>query len=377
MKHIVLNAHLLSQSAGYRKAGIHRYMYGQISQLPYVDKGDFTYTALANHQISLDHPRFQSQVSTFDTNSPAKRILWEQVVQPVALNRLKPDLYHALAFVGSWTMPAPSVVTVFDLSFIRYPEVLTRARRLYLQRMTAYSCRKATRVLAISQSTANDLTDYLAISPDKIDIAYPGVSPDFKPLPAEDIEQFRQSKNLPENFLLFVGTLEPRKNLPLLLRAYAKLSSEERSAMHLVLGGGKGWFYDEIFATIAELGLQETVHLPGYLKAEELVLWYNAASAFVYPTLFEGFGIPIVEALACGKAVLTSNISSLPEAAGDVGVLLPPDDETAWTHALQKTIAEQGHLAEDAAKRMAWARQFTWERCAEDTVACYHKALNA
>lgn len=376
MKHIVLNAHLLSQTVGYRKAGIHRYIYGQISQLPYVDDGDFRYTALANHQIELDHARFKSQVSGFDTNSPAKRIFWEQLVQPATLQKLKPDLYHALAFVGSWTMPKPSVVTVFDLSFMRYPEVLTRARRIYLQRMTAYSCRKATRVLAISQSTANDVTQYLGIAPDKIDIAYPGVSPDFKPLPREDIVAFRQKKDLPDNFLLFVGTLEPRKNLPLLLRAYAQLSPEERSAMHLVLAGGKGWFYDEIFATIAELQLQKTVHLPGYLKAEELVLWYNAASAFVYPTLFEGFGIPIVEALACGKAVLTSNISSLPEAAGDVGILLPPNDETAWTDAMRETIANHAHLDDQSEQRIAWAHQFTWRRCAEDTIACYHKALN-
>ena len=376
MKHIVLNAHLLSQSAGYRKAGIHRYMYGQISQLPVVDGEDFQYTALANHQITVDNPRFTSHISSFDTSSPAKRIVWEQVFQPLALRNLKPDLYHALAFVGSWTMPTPAVVTVYDLSFIRYPEILTRARRIYLQRMTAYSCHKATRVLAISQSTADDLTTYLNIPPEKIDIAYPGVSPEFQILPSEEVEAFRRKKNLPDRFLLFLGTLEPRKNLPLLLRAYAQLSQDERAHVHLVLGGGKGWFYDEIFATIAELKLENTVHTPGYIAAEDLVLWYNAASAFVYPALFEGFGMPLVEAMACGKAVLTSNISSLPEAAGDLGVLLPPDEESAWTEALRATIANLETVDEAVQARITWARQFTWQRCAEATVASYRQALD-
>jgi glycosyltransferase involved in cell wall biosynthesis len=260
------------------------------------------------------------------------------------------------------------------LSFLRYPEVLTRSRRLYLKTLTRQTCQRAKRIIAISQSTAQDLVELLGVDGSKIDIAYPGVSPQFSPLPTESVTEFRQKKQLPDHFFLFVGTLEPRKNLPMLLRAYAQLSAAERQATHLILGGGKGWLYAEIFATIERLGLAETVHLPGYIPAEELIYWYNAADALVYPALYEGFGIPVVEALACGKPVLTSNISSLPEAGGAVSVLLPPADEGAWTQALRQTISTNSSNTEINA-RQAWAQSFTWQKTAQQTLATYRQVL--
>jgi glycosyltransferase involved in cell wall biosynthesis len=140
-----------------------------------------------------------------------------------------------------------------------------------------------------------------------------------------------------------------------------------------VLGGGKGWLYHEIFATIERLGLSETVHIPGYIPVEELIYWYNAADAFVYPALYEGFGIPVLEALACGKPVLTSNASSLPEAGGKVSVLLPPSDENAWTTALRQTI--QNPNPANAPARQEWARTFTWNQTAQQTLNTYRQVL--
>jgi glycosyltransferase involved in cell wall biosynthesis len=291
------------------------------------------------------------------------------------LRRLQPDLYHALAFVAPPSVPCPFVVTVYDLSFIRYPEALSTLRRRYLQTFTRSTCQRATRVIAISESTARDLVELMAIPGGKIDVALPGVTADFRPYPPDQVEEFRQQHKLPKRFCLFLGTLEPRKNLPMLLRAYASLTPAERQEVHLVLAGGKGWMYDEIFATIEARGLAETVHTPGYVAAETLPLWYNAAEAFVYPTLYEGFGIPIVEALACGAPVLASNCSSLPEAAGEVGALLPPHDEAAWAEALRQIIHHPQHRAEQAAPGQQWAATFTWERTARQTVASYQRAF--
>jgi glycosyltransferase involved in cell wall biosynthesis len=287
---------------------------------------------------------------------------------------LKPDLYHALAFVSPFSVPCPAVVTVYDLGFVRFPEILTAARRRYLTALTRYSCQRARRVISISQSTADDLTALMDIDPDKIDIAYPGVSGRFKPLPEHEIEAFREKKNLPERFFLYLGTLEPRKNLPMLLRAYAALPQSEREAVHLVLAGGRGWLYEEIFETIARLQLHNTVHTPGYIPADELTVWYNAAEAFVIPSLFEGFGIPIVEALACGLPVLAADSSSLPEAAGEVSVLLSPHDETAWTSALNSVIHEEPFVSTPD-ERIDWAKTFSWQRTAHETVQSYHRAL--
>jgi glycosyltransferase involved in cell wall biosynthesis len=378
MIHIALNAHLLARSANYRQAGIHRYMYGLISHLPWVDES-LRLTVLANHPIKAedgysDLPRLETRVSPFDTTHPLKRIVWEQSLQMVALHHLQPDIYHALAFVGPWHVSAPMVVTVYDLSFIRYPEVLTRTRRLYLHHLTQRTCQQARRVIAISQSTAHDLTELLGIDPSKIDVAYPGVSSAFQPLPADEVAIFRHKKSLPARFFLFLGTLEPRKNLPMLIRAYGQLSADERMTCHLVIGGGKGWLYQEIFDTIEGLNLSDTVHVPGYIPIDELAWWYNAAHAFVYPALFEGFGIPIVEALACGRPVLASNISSLPEATGPHAVLLPPHDENAWTEALRQAITAPD-TNELQTTRRAWASAFTWRRTAEQTLASYRHIL--
>lgn len=369
--HIAINAHLLSPTTGgYRQAGIHRYIYGVISHLPLVAP-DATFTWLLNHQLPDALPSITQRVG-LNTVSPMRRIFWEQIIQPFALRQVRPDVYHASAFVMPYGVRVPSVVTVFDLSFVHYPDVLSRARRLYLQTFTRNSCQRATRVIAISESTKRDLVQLWDIDPAKIDVSSVGVDPAFRPLPEDEIAAFRVEKNLPPRFLLFLGTLEPRKNLPMLLRAYARLSPQIRQELHLVLGGGKGWFYDDIFATIDRHQLGGTVHLPGYIPSDELLWWYNAADAFVYPTLYEGFGLPILEAMACGKRVLASDSSSLPEAVGDVGHLLPADDEAAWTNALQ-AIYDQPAMRQDAAT--LWATQFTWRRVAQRTYDSYQQAI--
>ncbi len=374
MTHIALNAHLLAPGNGYRRAGIHQYISNILTHLPDVDDG-LTYTVLANHALDQLSPQMHQQISTLQTRRPWKRIVWEQTVQPFMVRRLKPDLYHGMAFVAPRGLRCPSVVTVYDLSFVRYPEVLSRLRREYLQRFTRASCQRAARIIAISESTAQDMVRLWRIPRDKIDVTLLGVSSQFQPLPEDEVEAFRSREELPQRFLLFVGTLEPRKNLPLLLRAYARLPADCRQEVHLVIGGGRGWMYDEIFATIAQHNLVDTVHTPGYIPAEDLALWYNAAEALVYPTLYEGFGFPIIEAMACGKPVLASNSSSLPEAAGDVGILLPPDDEAAWMTAMLNLISDEQARAAISPSAIVWAREFTWERTARQTINSYQQAM--
>ncbi len=371
--HVALNAHLLTAQAGYRSAGINGYIYNLIRALPDADPS-FSYTVFTGSQANPpEHARLITHRAQWSTQSPARRILWEQVIQPAALRQTRPDLAHALAFVAPVLSRVPAVVTVYDLSFVHYPALLPATRRLYLRLFTRRSCHQARRVIAISHSTARDLIETFGLSPGKIDVAAPGVGAEFGPLPASEVAVFRAQKGLPDRFWLFVGTLEPRKNLPVLLRAYAQLPAADR--LPLVLAGGKGWMFDEIFRTVETLGLADRVSFPGYVPAEELALWYNAAEAFVYPSVFEGFGLPVVEALACGTPVLVSDVSSLPEAAGDSGYRLPPDDIDAWAAALAHVGRDPAWRAEAGQRGRAHAATFTWENTAAQTVASYRRAL--
>lgn len=368
---IGLNAHLLSGRAGYRRAGIHGYISNILRLLPAHAPADWQFEAMVGATNSASFPGVSMARAPFSTESPASRVFWEQTIQPWQLRRY--DLYHALAFVAPVVLPSPMVVTVYDLSFLHYPARLSFARRLYLRALTALTCARARRVLAISQSTANDLRAHLGIPADKIDVTPLGYDrAAFRPLLETDIAHFRRKQDLPERFWLFVGTLEPRKNLPMLLKAYAQLPNAEQ--LPIILGGGIGWMAREVFATIERLQLGNSVKHVGFIPAADLPLWYNCAEAFLYPSVFEGFGLPVLEAMACGTPVLTTNVSSLPEVAGNAAHCLPPDDIERWLAALHDLQRNDAWRDSARAKGLERAKLFSWARTAELTVASYRKA---
>ncbi len=369
--HIGLSAHLLASAQSFRRAGIHHYIYNLIAHLPHADPE--LRTTIFVGEGELPPTPYRVRRARLKTSRPALRIVWEQLIQPFQLSDL--DLLHALAFVAPLIAPRPFVVTVYDLSFIRHPERLPAARRLYLRALTGVSCRRARRVSAISRATAQDVHQLLGVPLERIDLAVAGVQPHFQKLPPAEVEAFRAAKGLPERFFFYLGTLEPRKNLPVLLRAYAGLPESDRRAAHLVLGGDVGWMAQDIPELIDQLGIAETVHRVGYLPDSELVYWYNCAEAFVYPSLFEGWGLPVVEAMACGVPPLVSDRSSLPEATGEVGARLPPDDESAWREALARALHDSAWRAEQGERAQARARQFTWSQTARSVLETYRKAL--
>ncbi len=370
--HIGLNAHLLSGQAGYRSAGIHGYIYNTLAHLAAEAPPDWRFTALVGAASAADLPGIAVRRARWDTQPPLRRIVWEQLIQPWQLGAF--DLYHALAFVAPLALPVPMVVTVYDLSFLHYPQALTPARRAYLRLLTGLTCRRARRVICISRSTARDVIESLGVAPEKVDVAAAGHDPArFRPLPPDEAAAFRRAKNLPERFWLFVGTLEPRKNLPTLLRAYATLPARQRPP--LLLGGGKGWAYDGIFAAIEQLGLADSVRWLGYLAADELPYWYNCAEVFVYPSVFEGFGLPVLEAMACGTPVVAAAASSLPEVVGEAGLCVPPHDVDAWADALRSVIADAGWRVQASQRGLAQASRYTWQDTARQTIRSYECAL--
>jgi glycosyltransferase involved in cell wall biosynthesis len=312
----------------------------------------------------------------FPTDHPLVRVLWEQTVQPWLLRRYQIALVHGLAFALPLLSSCPMIVTVYDLAFYRLPHYFRPWNRLYLKLATRLSTQRADYVIAISQSTKDELVHVLGVTPEKITVVAPGKSEEMQPLDDVDaVTVFRRRRKLPERMIFYLGTLEPRKNLVALLRAYALLRDMASSVPTLVLGGAKGWYYEEIFAAIEQLGLENDVLLPGYIPGDELLWWYNAADCFVYPSLYEGFGLPVLEAMACGTPVVTSNAAALPEVVGDAGLTVPPDDVERLAQAIYRTLYDDDWRRQAIQEGIRQAAKFSWSAAAQHTADLYAIAL--
>jgi len=327
----------------------------------------------------LHDPAFEStaelevQRSRWDTRSPWRRIVWEQTRLAAETRNL--DLLHGLAFAGPLMAACPTVITVHDLSFLRYPDAFRLPNRLYLSLFTRFSTRRAARVIAVSESTRRDVIALCGVPGERVIVVPNGVTEAFCPADPVTVAEFRRRRGLPDRFILFLGTLEPRKNLVRLLEGYAAWRQASRAPVSLVIAGGKGWFYETIFARVAELGLEDAVVFPGFVPADELPWWYRAAELFVYPSLFEGFGLPVLEAMACGTPAITSNASSLPEVAGDAALLIEPEDVGALTDALARVLSDPQLAAELRVAGPRQARRFSWARTALATTQVYRDVL--
>ena len=369
---IGVNAHLLSLAQSYRSAGINGYIQQLLRRLPEADP-TLIYTVFTGERRYTGTAAINVRHSRWPTQRPALRIAWEQAVQPGAARRAKVDLLHEPAFVGPVVSASPFVVTVHDLSFLLYPEAFRAFNRLYLRIVTNLSVRKAQRVIAVSENTKQDLVRAYHLSPNKIDVIHNGLDECFRPLPTDQVDEFRARQGLPERFLLFVGTLEPRKNVLGLIEAYAQLPKDRPP---LMLVGGKGWLYDEVFALIAARDLTSEVHFVGYVPAEDLPWWYNAAEVFVYPSLYEGFGLPPLEAMACGTPVITAHASSLPEVVGQAALLVDPNDPQMLAQAIARVLTDRGLQDHLRTAGLARASAFSWTQTARHTAQSYRRALN-
>jgi glycosyltransferase involved in cell wall biosynthesis len=368
-----INAHLLSGEAGYRRAGIHQYIAQVLQHLP-MDAG-LEYRVFSRQ---MGREFLGQGVMLVDSRWPTERrlvrILWEQLAWPWLARKQNLGLLHSMAFVTPFITPCPTVVTVYDLSFIHFPERFPTWQRLYLTSQTRRSCRQAQRVVAISEAGRQDIHRVFGVPLEKITAVRPGVDSVYRPISAGDVAAFRAREQLPEQFILHVGTLQPRKNIPVLLVALARLSRPE---LHLILVGGKGWLYENIFRQVTALGLEQQVHFAGYVDDEWLPLWYNAASVLVLPSVYEGFGLPILEAMACGTPVVAACSSSLPEAGGDAARYFAPQDAAELADCLATVLDDPQQAAEMAGRGLRQAARFSWARAAVDTAVVYHQALGA
>ena len=288
------------------------------------------------------------------------------------------DLFHSPDFV----LPPvngriPTLLTVHDLSFLHYPETFPAPLVDYLNKIVPWSVARATHILADSQATKDDLVKLWQVSAEKITVLYSGVDTIFQPVTDEArLSAVRGRYNMgKEPYILSVGTVQPRKNYQMLIRAFAPLAA--KWPHHLIIAGGKGWLYDDIMAELGRQGLNGRVHFIGFVDDADLPALYSDAVLFALPSLYEGFGLPLLEAMACGVPVLASNVSSLPEVvgAGESAVQLPPTDESAWTQAIDHLLADPSQRARMVAAGFRQARHFTWHKAAQQLLQIYQRLL--
>lgn len=299
----------------------------------------------------------------------------EQVLLPLEIGLRRPKLLHSPDFIPPLYRTFPAVITVHDLAFKLFPEILdANASRYYGQIERALASANA--IIADSQSTANDLTNLLNVDPRRIDVIH--LATDMQPIAlASDAQRHIGDKAWhADQFMLFVSTLEPRKNIPMLLRALRiAVDRKPHASYRLALAGRRGWLDREIWQTLAELHLEDVVTWIDSPNDEEIRWLLSACRLYLNPSRYEGFGLPALEALACGAAVVVADASSLPEVVGDAGLKLPVADPLAWADAIE-------HLWEDQAARQvlrdqapAQAAKFSWQRTAEQTLAVYQRVL--
>jgi glycosyltransferase involved in cell wall biosynthesis len=371
---IAISALLLAPPGSYRSAGIHTYLQHSLRHLPEVDPA-LHLTLFTAHPPAELPPSIEVRRPRWNTDRPALRILWEQLALPLAARRAHADVLHATAFVAPIVQLRPTIITIYDVSFALFPQFFRGFNQTYLRVATRWSARHAQRIIVISECARRDVHRLYGVPLERINVAYPGADETLQRADPDRVEKFRRSKNLPEKFLLYLGTLEPRKNLALLVRAFAQLKRECSDAL-LVLAGGLGWLADDVFTAIEECGVKDSVVLPGYVAAEEKALWYAAATVFVFPSLYEGFGLPPLEAMACGTPVITSNAASLPEVVGEAGLMLAPDDVGGWAAALKRLWSDAPYRAELADRGVRQAQQFTWQSASRQIARTYRDPLD-
>lgn len=283
-----------------------------------------------------------------------------------------PVVYHATEHLLP-RLATPTVLTVHDLIFEQYPQHHTAANRLFLQVGMPLFVRQATAIIAVSQATRQDIIRHYNTDPAKVHVVYEGIDPDFRPAAPDAIARVTAAYSPDRPYLLMVGTLEPRKNHATAMAALAQLRAAG-FPHRLLIVGGHGWRFAPIAARVAQMGLEDRVTFTGYIPDADLPPLYSGAACLLLPSLYEGFGFPVLEAFACGAPVVCSNTSSLPEVAGDAALLVAPTDTEALVAAIRRVLEEPGLAAQMRAAGLRQAAAFRWDTCARRTLEIYEVA---
>jgi glycosyltransferase involved in cell wall biosynthesis len=373
-----MNVGILSWMIDRKKTGVNNYLYNLIWNMIKNGKSD---------EISLIHFKRSDDSIYNQVNDiiipemPLK--LTSPIGIPRAVKNADIDILHVPVHWYNQVSPfflnrnVKKVLTLHDLTPILFPEMHTRDTNLTWESSLRLIKNRTDIIISDSLSTKKDCIELLNIPEKRIKIIPLAADEQYKPLKNKDnvIQEINKEYNIDSPYILFVGTLEKRKNIPTLLKAFYKLKKSDINHK-LVIVGGKGWKYTRIFDLIEQLNLQDDVIFTDYVSDEYLVKLYNAADLFVYPSLYEGFGLPPLEAMACGCPVITSNTSSLPEVVGEAGIMIDPNDINSLTESMYTVLTDKGLKEELSKKSLERAKMFSWKKTAAETWKIYEQVLN-
>ncbi|MFN8494221.1 MAG: glycosyltransferase family 1 protein [Caldilineaceae bacterium] len=365
-----------------QRAGIGRIIRGQVQALIERNPGYTLRLFVAGQVTSADRQAAPLPLHTTPISERNLVRLWHRLNSPLPpVNWFTGgplDLFHATDFVLAPSSARHKLLTVHDLAFLFYPEAAMPSLHRYLNVVVPRSVRRADHILADSQHTANDLQAQWRVPAEKITVVQGAVDhTQFQPVadPRKQMAVRIRYGIGDAPFIMALSRLEPRKNFVRLIEAFHRARQAAKLPHKLVIGGSKGWLYDQIFARVQELGLTEQVLFPGFIEDADLAALYSAAEFFAYPSLYEGFGLPILEALACGTPVLTADNSCLPEAGGPGALYVKAEDSNSIAEGLVK-LAQDAHLRQQLRRAgAAHSAQFTWQRSAEQLLTAYQKVL--
>jgi glycosyltransferase involved in cell wall biosynthesis len=331
---------------------------------------------VSNQPIDTTYP-LPRHVKVYDRWRFPLRIAWMQMLAGRVLENVRADVAHFTNGMLPLGTGAARVVTIHDMSLKLHPECHPVRRRLINRPLIGVAARLADAVVAVSNSARDDLLRFHDVPADRISVVHEAAGPDFRPIRDRVLRaRIRMRYGLPERFVLYVGAIEPRKNLARLVEAFA--DARRQGIPHdLVCVGPYGWSSRDLYDRVERLGLRRQVHFTGYVPAEDLPAIYSSSEFFIFPSIYEGFGLPVIEAMACGTPVITSNASSLMEIAGGAAEIADPYDGEALAAALAKLASNADHRRDLAARGIERAQQFSWVRTAKEMLALYRRVAAA
>ena len=367
---IAIDAH----SVGAKLAGNESYAVNLIEALAQIDNVNLYTLYVTTNEA---HDRFHQRWPNFKVHRtlPHTPLIRIPLTLSAELRKHPVDVLH-VQFTAPPFCPCPVVVSVHDLSFEHLPETFRRRSRTQLRLTVRHSARRADRILTLSEHTRNDVIQTYKIDPAKV-IAIPPAAPDHYGPIADDkeLQRVRHNYGIDGDYVLSVGSIQPRKNLVRLIQAYAALRSGHtgNSFPKLVIVGKRGWLYDETLRALETTGVKDSIVLTGYVPESDLPALYSGALCFVYPSFFEGFGLPPLEAMKCGTPVVVGNATSLPEVVGDAGLQVDPFDVSAITKGIGELIYNSNLREELRVKGLERARRFDWRNTARQTLGIYEQ----
>lgn len=355
--------------------GIGRMTFELIRHLGKIDRGNEYYLFFHRNHPELDKvlaPNFRKYIIHFKTGLIPLKIFWNEILIPYHCKKLSVDIFHQPNFISARKGAYKKIVTIHDLSVKIFPEQKPINVRWYYGLYLDNTIRKADAIMADSENTKKDIIKFYKIDEGKIKVIYPGVMDYFRVINEKELlNNVRIKYMLPEEFIFFVGTIEPRKNLVRLLKAFSEMIKNGMKDLFLVIAGYKGWLTKPFFQMLKELEISEKVKLLGYVDEEDLPALYNLAKIFIFPSIYEGFGIPPLEAMACGTPVIASRTSSIPEVVGDSAILIDPYDEKMLAKEIISLLKDNNLQKELREKGLKRAKLFSWEKMAKEVLNIY------